>query len=136
MPVILHGDCLDKLRELPEHSINSVVTDPPYGLEFMGKEWDSFRGDAWRESSGITRTGYGDAERLPRPSYGGGDTANPTCATCGGRKRGAKKCSCPTPEWRVKGKPLSERDNNAAQMRAFQGWCEQWAAECLRVLKP
>jgi len=38
-----HGDCLDVLRTLPDASVDSVVTDPPYGLEFMGKEWDSFK---------------------------------------------------------------------------------------------
>ena len=37
-----HGDCLDVLRTLPDASVDSVVTDPPYGLEFMGKEWDRF----------------------------------------------------------------------------------------------
>jgi DNA modification methylase len=37
------GDCLDVLAELPAASVHAVVTDPPYGLEFMGKEWDSFR---------------------------------------------------------------------------------------------
>ena len=39
------GDCLDKLKELPENSVDSIVTDPPYGLEFMGKEWDKFGAD-------------------------------------------------------------------------------------------
>lgn len=36
-----HGDCLDVLRELPDCSVDAVVTDPPYGLDFMGKGWDS-----------------------------------------------------------------------------------------------
>ena len=35
-----HGDCLDILRELPDNSVDSIVTDPPYGLGFMGKAWD------------------------------------------------------------------------------------------------
>jgi DNA modification methylase len=35
-----HGDCLDVLRTLPDASVDSVVTDPPYGLGFMGKAWD------------------------------------------------------------------------------------------------
>ena len=35
-----HGDCLSVLRNLPDCSVDSVVTDPPYGLSFMGKRWD------------------------------------------------------------------------------------------------
>ena len=35
-----HGDCLAVLRSLPDNSVDSVVTDPPYGLSFMGKKWD------------------------------------------------------------------------------------------------
>ena len=34
------GDCLDALREMPDGSIDSIVTDPPYGLSFMGRRWD------------------------------------------------------------------------------------------------
>ena len=34
------GDCLGVLREMPENSVDAVVTDPPYGLSFMGKRWD------------------------------------------------------------------------------------------------
>jgi DNA modification methylase len=37
---ILHGDCLEVLRTLPDCSVDAVVTDPPYGLSFMGKRWD------------------------------------------------------------------------------------------------
>jgi DNA modification methylase len=39
--VTLHiGDCLDVMRTLPDASVDAVVTDPPYGLSFMGKRWD------------------------------------------------------------------------------------------------
>lgn len=37
---LILGDCLDRLRELPDCSVDAVVTDPPYGLAFMGKRWD------------------------------------------------------------------------------------------------
>jgi site-specific DNA-methyltransferase (adenine-specific) len=37
---LLLGDCLDKLKELDSNSVDSIVTDPPYGLAFMGKHWD------------------------------------------------------------------------------------------------
>ena len=35
-----HGDCLEVLRTLPDASVDAIVTDPPYGLSFMGKRWD------------------------------------------------------------------------------------------------
>jgi site-specific DNA-methyltransferase (adenine-specific) len=34
------GDCLEVLRTMPDNSVDAVVTDPPYGLSFMGKRWD------------------------------------------------------------------------------------------------
>lgn len=47
--VLYPGDCLEALKKLPDNSIDSCVTDPPYGLEFMGKEWDTFKPpkEAW-----------------------------------------------------------------------------------------
>jgi len=35
---ILQGDCREKLREMEESSIDAIVTDPPYELEFIGIE--------------------------------------------------------------------------------------------------
>jgi site-specific DNA-methyltransferase (adenine-specific) len=40
MKLLLHGDCLEKLKVLKDNSIDSIVTDPPYGLSFMNKKWD------------------------------------------------------------------------------------------------
>jgi len=45
---IIHGDCLEAMKDIPDESIDAVVTDPPYELTsgknskrgFMGKEWD------------------------------------------------------------------------------------------------
>lgn len=37
---LFEGDCLDVMKLLPDSSIDAIVTDPPYGLGFMGKEWD------------------------------------------------------------------------------------------------
>jgi site-specific DNA-methyltransferase (adenine-specific) len=34
------GDCLEAMRVMPDASVDSIVTDPPYGLSFMGKKWD------------------------------------------------------------------------------------------------
>lgn len=35
-----HGDCLEVLRGMASDSVDSIVTDPPYGLSFMGRKWD------------------------------------------------------------------------------------------------
>src|SRR5574343_945410 len=37
---LLPGHCLEVLRGMPDNSVDSIVTDPPYGLSFMGKKWD------------------------------------------------------------------------------------------------
>ncbi len=37
---LYHGDCREILAGLPDESVSAVVTDPPYGLAFMGKKWD------------------------------------------------------------------------------------------------
>jgi DNA modification methylase len=37
---LYHGDCREILQGLPDESVSAVVTDPPYGLSFMGKKWD------------------------------------------------------------------------------------------------
>ena len=41
--VILYaGDCIEVMRQMPEASVDAIVTDPHYGLEFMGRDWDGF----------------------------------------------------------------------------------------------
>jgi site-specific DNA-methyltransferase (adenine-specific) len=37
---LYHGDCREILQGLPDESVSAIVTDPPYGLAFMGKKWD------------------------------------------------------------------------------------------------
>jgi site-specific DNA-methyltransferase (adenine-specific) len=94
---LYHGDCLAVVAEMPDASIDSVVTDPPYGLEFMGKDWDA----PWKTGDGFRRSR---------------NTAD------AGRDNAFGRASRTSPEY-VAGK-------------SFQAWCEQWARECLRVLKP
>lgn len=56
---IINRDCIDKLKQLPDNSIDSVVTDPPYGLSFMGKHWDYDvpSVDVWREVYRVLKPG-------------------------------------------------------------------------------
>jgi site-specific DNA-methyltransferase (adenine-specific) len=94
-----HGDCLNILPSLPDNSIDAVVTDPPYGLEFMGKKWDA----PWKpdnENLWATRDKSADLT---------GKSSSPFLAAAVNKYRA--------------GLP-------------FQLWCQQWATECLRVLKP
>ena len=39
-PLLMNADCLHALAVVPDNSVDAVVTDPPYGLSFMGKKWD------------------------------------------------------------------------------------------------
>jgi len=56
---LLHGDCLERLKELPDCSVDACVTDPPYGLSFMGKAWDYDvpQVDVWREVLRVLKPG-------------------------------------------------------------------------------
>ncbi len=76
---VIAGDCFEQLPELPAASVDAIVTDPPYGIDFQGEHWD---GGAIRERAS-----------------------------------------------RWSGEKLSAGE-------AFQVWCQAWAVECNRVLKP
>lgn len=54
-----HGDCLEVMPGMPADSFHSIVTDPPYGLEFMGKHWDhGIPGvQFWKEALRVARPG-------------------------------------------------------------------------------
>jgi DNA modification methylase len=129
-----HGDALDVLRTIPDASVDSVVTDPPYGLSFMGKEWDKPTPRA--ELAACVECGNDDptegwlvcsdcletlGDEAPRRRAGRGH---------GGRDMLGHVSA----NWHDKGthsRGYADNDN-----AAFQAWCQQWAAECLRVLKP
>lgn len=53
------GDCAERLRELDPESVDAVVTDPPYGLGFMGKAWDHAvpSAEVWREVLRVLKPG-------------------------------------------------------------------------------
>lgn len=76
----MHAACLDALRTLPDNSIDALVTDPPSGIAFMGKQWDRNLGgrDKWiaqresefREALRVLKPGaYGVVWALPRTSH-------------------------------------------------------------------
>ncbi len=71
---VFHGDCIEVMRSLPENSVDAIVTDPPYGLEFMGKDWDKLQTAQWRGEKEKWQDGLVEnhiAHRLAKsPRYG------------------------------------------------------------------
>ena len=56
---IYQGDCLDVLKTFPDNSVDSIVTDPPYGISFMGKKWDYDvpKVEIWKEALRVLKPG-------------------------------------------------------------------------------
>ena len=56
---LLLGDCLHRMKEMDDNSVDSIVTDPPYGLSFMGKKWDYDvpSVEVWRECLRVLKPG-------------------------------------------------------------------------------
>lgn len=77
---LFNDDCLTVLKNMPENSIDALITDPPAGISFMGKSWDSDKGgrDAWilwmreimSEALRVLKPGaHGLVWALPRTSH-------------------------------------------------------------------
>jgi site-specific DNA-methyltransferase (adenine-specific) len=58
MKLIL-GDCIEKLKEFDDNSVDSIVTDPPYGISFMSKEWDHKKATTETKSQVVKGLGAG-----------------------------------------------------------------------------
>jgi len=56
---LIVGNCLLEMKKLKVNSVDSVVTDPPYGLSFMGKKWDYNvpKVEVWRECLRVLKPG-------------------------------------------------------------------------------
>jgi len=104
---IIQGDCIEEMRKLDENSVDAIITDPPYGLGFMNKEWDN--PNKHREL--VEREKRRSKERKA-------EGKSPTDAPFSQSVQ---------PGLAIKG---------AKENRWFQEWSEKWSKEALRVLKP
>jgi site-specific DNA-methyltransferase (adenine-specific) len=123
---IICGDCLEVMKLMSKDSVDAIITDPPYGLEFMGKEWDKLDKPGRDRSKAIQASSFGkimdsncDSPRIIR-------SHRRKCNVCGGYSGGPfQLCSCDNPEWIPSPYPM-----------AMQFWHTQWLTEAYRVLKP
>jgi DNA modification methylase len=140
--MIHNGDCVEVMAAMPENSVDAIVCDPPYGLEFMGKEWDSFapqvttsrvqRTDGGRLDATVSGPTPQQRHKVSYPS----DSRLMRCSKCQGwsgsfsaaRAKRQKQCICDSPLFTPSGPP--------SQMVAFQEWSRAWATEAFRVAKP
>jgi site-specific DNA-methyltransferase (adenine-specific) len=143
---LILGDSLIKLKELESCSVDYIVSDPPYGLEFMGDA--PWKKSGWQSGGGFSKPGIGE-RHTKWPSFSATSkygASNPTCATCGGRARGKKKCYCEEPKYKKIGKRRKAENEGlpddvtgsgmVSQLIALQQWCFAWSSECFRILKP
>lgn len=134
---VYQGDCLDVLRAMPDASVHAIITDPPYGLEFMGKDWDSFAPERTRYHGERANTSRNIGDDVTRPSsrhrvsYAMTRPTFRRCTVCGRREFSGSPCQCDTPQWKYE-----QPEGTPTRMAAFQTWCTEWARECLRVLTP
>jgi site-specific DNA-methyltransferase (adenine-specific) len=109
---IHHCDLFDVLPTIAEASVDACVTDPPYGIGFMGREWDTFKPESIRAGIQLhDRKGT----KAPDQSRGRGVTSPSASASM------------------VAGKNY---DDSIGGLRRFQDWTTSWSAEVFRVLKP
>lgn len=58
---VYEGDCLEVMRGFPDNCIDTILTDPPYELDFMNKKWDSsgiaFDSEVWAEALRVAKPG-------------------------------------------------------------------------------
>lgn len=84
----IQGDCIEVMATLEADSFDAIITDPPYGIAFMGQDWDSFKAKNVTQSQVVKNLGSG------------------------------------------------MKMTTAAENKNFQVWCEAWATQALRVVKP
>jgi site-specific DNA-methyltransferase (adenine-specific) len=101
------GDLFDVLPTIAADSVDACVTDPPYGIGFMGREWDTFK-------PGVEQARIVESTQKA--------STNPNL-------KGRKRAPASSPS-------AVEYDRSLQGQRAFQDWTATWAAEVLRVLKP
>jgi len=119
------ADVLEWCESYTGPKFHAILTDPPYGLEFMGKDWDA----PWKYK--FSQHGYTDGgKRVAAPNFS--SSRNPMCRSCHRHIRGWKGvpgCQCENPDpdtW----------DKNREDMRRLTAWYTQCFAALAEHLLP
>lgn len=126
------GDCIEVMAEMDADSVDAVVCDPPYGIGFMGKAWDAAAITERVERDNASRTNLGPdspsrpGRKKPRSSSAFGNRAIAAGPVRDHTLTRARSASMHAGEY----------DQSLTANAAFAAWCETWAREALRVLKP
>lgn len=110
---LYHGDCIEILKAMPMNSVDAIASDPPYGIGFMGKEWDTF----------TPETVEGKARKMFQ--VGAGRMRNHENLNVRGRSHSPALSPSQI-----------EYDRTVEGQRGFQDFTMRWAREAIRVLKP
>ena len=163
--MVIVGDCVEVMNNMDENSIDAIVCDPPYGLEFMGQEWDA----PWKNQAVLEKAadagGFQDGDggnpfsrsriryqgttgfrRQNNPAdaerdsvFGRTTKTSPEYESASKKQGGVtarRDRSAERDADPVKAKYL---DHNVAYDRdpnRLQAWHESWARAAFRVLKP
>lgn len=123
---VYQGDCIEVMRQMPENSVDAIVTDPPYALNFMGNAWDSFSGNP--AGTACDDCGNDDPVVGYRLCLDCLESADEVAL------RNSSMLGQVSQNWSKKEThSRGYADNNN---QAFQRWTTLWAREAFRVLKP
>lgn len=141
---ILHGDCIAVMATLEAESVDAVVCDPPYGIEFMGRDWDKFiphdeveMHPRWKNAQRAdpSEANWGDSDDPKHgklPSYGGRRTSF-QCQKCLKRDAFRNPHACgDEADWRA----VPSYAGASPDVLAFEQFSKAWAEQAYRVLKP
>ena len=131
-------DCIDWMQSQPGNSVNTIITDPPYGIEFRDPADKSAVRDGlgWHSTGGFS-TGGSDRFKnsVQLPSFGA-SSENRICRKCKGTERGKDrkgfiKCRCGVDS----DFPDRKATSNTIGL-AIAAWHLLWLSEADRILSP
>lgn len=143
---VIGAEVLEALVAIPDASVDSVLCDPPYGIGFMGHAWDQPGDYAALRGNGQPGA-FASGRRSEGPHGAGSDAALERQMARQQRRRTQRSPATEAGHQRERDAATSGATETGAMLagrydlspsanRLYQAWCEAWARECWRILKP